>query len=495
MVKRRGRGPLLLLTLIAGAVAAVLAAPLRRLTRPRSAGVDQTTRTQRNVELANLGTKLATRQAALKARKVFASAERKEALDREAMLKSAEDVASTLGGMKGLMMKIGQMQSYIHENLPEEWTAALSQLQADAPPMSGELAASVIEAELGRPPSALFAEWDPVPIAAASIGQVHRALTHDDRAVAVKVQYPGADQALTADLDNMQMLVRLGQKAAAKGDTEAAPEIDVDALVEEFRTRILDEVDYRTEAASQRRFAEHYAGHPFVHVPPVLDELSGQRVLTTELAEGMRFAEAETWSQEQRDQAGEAIFRFAYGNIFRLGFFNGDPHPGNYLFRPGGQVTFLDFGLAKHLDERMTALVNEIVKASELDRDPAAFRRTMEELGFLKPGAPISDQAVFDAMAKPWDVMTVDEPVKMPFPDFKGQQDPAAASKELAKAIDMNPAFVILPRSIIGTQAVIARLGARANWRRIAREIWPFAQEPPSTDLGRLEAAWLASRS
>jgi predicted unusual protein kinase regulating ubiquinone biosynthesis (AarF/ABC1/UbiB family) len=155
----------------------------------------------RNVQLAALGARIGRRQATTRARQVFASAERREQLDEALQLRTAEEVAATLGNMKGAMMKLGQMVSYVDESLPEPLRAALSQLQQDAPPMSPELAAGVVERELGAPPAEAFARWDPVPIAAASIGQVHRAMTHDGRAVAVKVQYPGVDEAVRADLE------------------------------------------------------------------------------------------------------------------------------------------------------------------------------------------------------------------------------------------------------------------------------------------------------
>ena len=201
----------------------------------------------------------------------------------------------------------------------------------------------MVRDELGAPPETLFAEWDPVPIAAASIGQVHRAMTKDGRAVAVKVQYPGVDEAIRSDLDGF--------------DTAMSPagllykNFDVTPFIEEIRERIGEELDYRVEADNQRVFADYYRGHPFIHVPDVIDELSTGRVLTTELAAGARFSEVESWSQAERDLAGEAIIRFVYRSLYRLQAFNGDPHPGNYLFRPGGRVTFLDFGLVKHYSD------------------------------------------------------------------------------------------------------------------------------------------------
>ena len=270
-------------------------------------------------------------------------------LDREHEIRSAEQVAAELGNMKGALMKLGQMVSYLDEGLPEHLRAALAQLQHDAPPMSGELAASMIESELGRHPDELFAEWDPVPIAAASIGQVHRAITREGVAVAVKVQYPGVGAAIEADLGSVGLLFGgLGQ---------IFPGLDSGPLVAELRLRLREELDYEREARHQQQFADYYEGHPFIHIPYVLPEYSSARVLTTELAEGVRFAEAETWSQEERNLAAETIFRFVFGSLYRLRLFNGDPHPGNYLFQPGGRVTFLDFGLVTPFgDAEMAAL-------------------------------------------------------------------------------------------------------------------------------------------
>jgi predicted unusual protein kinase regulating ubiquinone biosynthesis (AarF/ABC1/UbiB family) len=155
----------------------------------------------------------------------------------------------------------------------------------------------------------------------------------------VKVQYPGVDAAIRSDLVNTDLLFR------AMG--VMFPGLDPKPLIAELRARIVEELDYNIEAGNQRLFADYYARHPFIRVPAVLDELSSARVLTTELATGARFAELETWPQNQRDAAAECIFRFVFRSIYRIHAFNGDPHPGNYLFHGDGRVTFLDFGLVK----------------------------------------------------------------------------------------------------------------------------------------------------
>ena len=210
----------------------------------------------------------------------------------------------------------------------------------------------MIEAELGKPPEELFVEWDPQPLASASIGQVHRAVVVDpqsglERAVAVKVQYPGVGDAIAADLRNADLLGALLRQGFGG--------LDPDDMVAEIKERITGELDYALEATNQHAFADHYRGHPFIHVPDVLPSLSTARVLTTELVTGATWAEALTWDQDERDQIGECLFRFVFRSLYGMHLFNGDPHPGNYLFHGDGRVTFLDFGLVKRFTDAETA--------------------------------------------------------------------------------------------------------------------------------------------
>jgi predicted unusual protein kinase regulating ubiquinone biosynthesis (AarF/ABC1/UbiB family) len=447
-------------------------------------------RQQRTAQLVGLGARSGQAWALHRARRLFADAERRTELDTAFELRTAEQVAATLGNMKGAMMKIGQMASYLDAALPEPVRDALADLQQDAPPMSGELAAEVVTAELGLAPEKLFAEWDPVPIAAASIGQVHRAITTDGRAVAVKVQYPGISEAIAADLDNAGLLFG--------GLGMLYPGLEPGPLVDELRARVLEELDYRIEAAHQREFAEFYRDHPFLHVPEVLDELSTRRVLTTELATGARFDEVVTWSQGERDLAGEAIFRFVFRGLYRLHNFNGDPQPGNYLFRPGGQVTFLDFGLCKRFDKAEVQVFSEMVQAMVLDRDIARFRSVVEEVGLLAPGLPFTDDQVEDYFGHFYDFIKESKTLTMT-EEFASETvrrmfDAGGAHAEITKAANVPPSFVIIQRINLGLYALLGRLEATANWREIAEELWPFVDGPPSTDLGRAEQAWLATR-
>ena len=253
---------------------------------PVDGPVSASSRASRNLELARLGTAAATGAAVHRARRVVASEAERDELDAAFQLKTAEQVTEALGNMKGALMKLGQMASYLDQGLPEPVRDALAQLQSDAPPMAGELARATAEESLGCTIEEVFAEWDDEPMASASIGQVHRAVTTDGRAVAVKVQYPGVGEAIRADLDNAGLIF------GAVG--MLFPGLDPGPFVAELRARLVEELDYRLEAANQRLFADAYRGHPFIHVPEVVDELSADRVLTTELAAGARFHEIVT---------------------------------------------------------------------------------------------------------------------------------------------------------------------------------------------------------
>jgi predicted unusual protein kinase regulating ubiquinone biosynthesis (AarF/ABC1/UbiB family) len=420
--------------------------------------------------------------------RLFASAgEHRQQLRNDLALQTAEDVATTLGTMKGVLMKLGQMASYVDDGLTPAARRTLSRLQDSVPPMSPELAARVVTEELGLPPEQAFATWDPVPIAAASIGQVHRAITLDGRAVAVKVQYPGIAETIEADLGNVALLRRMLKITA--------PSQDVDGLLAELRERITEELDYRAEARNQQLFARYYQGHPTIHVPEIVEELSTRRLVTSDLADGARFAELASWSQAERDLAAETIYRFVFRSLYEMHAFNGDPHPGNYLFGGGGRVTFLDFGLVKHFtDDELRPLV-EMVKHLCVENDPEAFRRAMVDAGFLMPDTPLPTDMIVEHMALFYD--TVREPgsrtmtseyasaVSRRFFDFRS---PLAAYAAIPRS------YVILQRINLGLFALLGELSATADWRCIAEEIWPFVQAPPCTPMGAAEATWLAGR-
>jgi len=449
------------------------------------------TRAARNLEFARVGTRIGAGYAAHRARRVFVSAARRDELDAAYELHTAEEVASALGNMKGVLMKLGQMASYVDESVPEPVRNALRDLQQDAPPMAPELAAEMIERELGAPPDRAFLEWDPVPIAAASIGQVHRAITRDERAVAVKVQYPGVEAAVAADLDNSALMTNLAAMVF--------PGVDAAPFIDELRARFGEELDYRQEAANQSLFAGYYAGHPFIRIPSVVPELSTKRVLTTDLVAGARFGELDGWPQEQRDLAGETIWRFVFRSLYRMHAFNGDPHPGNYLFHGDGEVTFLDFGLVKRYAPPDIALLEDLARTLVIERDPTAYRQLLEKAGVLTAGVEMADdrvveyfgyfyEPVFDDAEYTFTLDYASKAVRQLLPLGEG------SFEEIRNFGNLPPAFVILQRINLGLTAVLAHLGATANWRRIGEEMWPFTSRPGSTELGRREDAWLATR-
>jgi len=493
---RRTRRRLSVLVALIGATTVALAVRARRR-RHLHQGVDglegavrgpvrHGRRAGRNLRLALLGGRTGSAYVAHRARRVFADAGRRQQLDTEFELRTAEQIADALGHMKGALMKVGQMASYLDQGLPEPVRAVLADLQHNAPPMSAELAAGVIVEELGAPPEELFAEWDPAPIASASIGQVHRAITLDGRAVAVKVQYPGVAEAVAADLDNAGLIFA--------GLSQLFPGLDHRSIVAELRERLIEELDYGKEAANQQEFARYYAGHPTIHVPEVVPSLSTRRVLTTDLSDGVRWDELLGWDQTEKDLAAETIYRFAFGSLYRLAAFNGDPHPGNYLFHRGGRVTFLDFGLVKRFTPSELDQFGEMIRHMVLEHDPAAFRASVEGIGLLPRGLAVSDQEVVDYLGHFYEFVRADGSYTIT-PEYAAETvrrffDTSGPYAVMQKAANLPPSFVIIQRINLGLYALFGDLHATGNWRRIAEELWPFVDGPPSTPMGEQIERW-----
>jgi predicted unusual protein kinase regulating ubiquinone biosynthesis (AarF/ABC1/UbiB family) len=421
---------------------------------------------------------------------VFAGAERREQLSRDREMKTAQQVAAELGNMKGALMKLGQMASYLDDGLPEPMRLALGQLQSNAPPMAIELVHEVLLAELGKHVGEMFVEFDDEPIAAASIGQVHRAILRTpegDRAVAVKVQYPGVAEAIDADIRTADLLGAL----LAFGFKSLNPE----DMVAEIKDRLREELDYTLEAKNQQTFADFYRGHPFIHVPEVLHAYSTSRVLITELVGGSTFAEVLEWSQEERNNVGEAIFRFVFRSLYRFRAFNGDPHPGNYIFHRDGRVTFLDFGLIKHFTVEEMEMFQGMVKAAVLDHDMEEYRRIIEDAGMLQRDAPFTTQEAGDYFAHfyapvreshemTWTTEYATSIVRHTF-------DRTSA---IAQYATVPKSFVFIQRINLGLYALLGQLGAAGNFRRISEELWPMTNAGPSTPMGEAEATWLATK-
>jgi predicted unusual protein kinase regulating ubiquinone biosynthesis (AarF/ABC1/UbiB family) len=414
--------------------------------------------------------------------------ERRGEIDQQFALRTSQDVARELGDMKGAMMKFGQLLSFIMEALPDEAQRALSTLQSDAKPMAPELAAKMVTDELGQPPERIFLDWQATPIAAASVGQVHRAVTRDGREVAVKVQYPGIAESIDTDLDNTEALYRLGTAFVLKG-------LDAKGLVDELRSRMREELDYEREAANQTEFNTQFAGHPFVSIPAVDPATSTKRVLTSEWADGLSWAEFEsTASPAARQRAGESIWRFAQYAVHRIGAFNGDPHPGNYRFSPDGDVTFLDFGLVKRWTPDEWNQLAPSIDAIVVHRDADLLVHVMEEIGFLRAGHGLDPQQVYDYVSTPYTPYLTDsftftrEFVRDAMTTIIDINGPHA---KVIQHLNMPPSFVILDRVVWGVSAILGKLEVTAPWRAMLLEYRDDG--PPATPLGEAEREWAAA--
>ena len=470
------------------ALAAGLAAAARHA--GRSASSPLTSRFGRSAKVWKLSARNSARFAVSKVRGIGSPEERRAELDEQFAIRTAADVAKELGEMKGVLMKAGQLISFIFEALPDEAQEALATLQADAAPMAPTLAAGVVESDLGRAPEKIFLDWSDMPVAAASIGQVHRAVTPDGRDVAVKVQYPGVHEAIESDLDAAEVMYAMFSSMMLKG-------LDAKGLVDELRSRMREELDYRLEARNVVEFQERFAGHPWVRVPKLVPEFSTEHLLTTEWIDGLTFDQFRTQeSDATRQRAGEVVWRFAQNAIHRYGIFNGDPHPGNYKFHHDGSVSFLDYGLVKRWSPGEWETLKPSMDAIIVDRDPELLVREMERSGFLRPGHGLDPQLVYDYVSSPYVPYLTDEftftrdwmrETLATIFDVQGPHAP------VIEKLNMPPSFVILDRVIWGVSAILGKLEAHGPWRAMLLEYTNDGD--PATELGETEAAWARSRS
>ncbi|WP_213333446.1 MULTISPECIES: AarF/ABC1/UbiB kinase family protein [Acidithrix] len=441
-------------------------------------------RIRRLSKLVNMGSKVAGRTIAEKALATFNAHEPGVPIDRSRQITTINDVAKELGSMRGVMTKFGQMLSYVSTPIPLELRSPFSSLQDSVPPMSKELVDEIIRQELGDGPDGVFAIWDPEPIAAASIGQVHRAVTSDGAAVAVKIQYPGIKNTITADLSNLRLI--------AKGLKLGYPSMDTDSMIDEIADRILEELDYKAEATNQRKFANFFEGHPTIVIPRVIADYSTEKLLTTELGEGVSFSKFQEYDQEAKDLASETIFRFVFRSLYQLRSFNGDPHPGNYLFGEDGRVTFLDFGLTKHFGKQEIEIFEHLIIAMVIDKDPVAFSASIKSAGLLSESCDLDVEQIYDHFVPFYE--SVMDNNKFAFnEDYTSRLFAHTFNQKapIAKYLNVSPSFVVIQRINLGLYSILAALSAEMNFRGIAGEIWPFTKTPPSTDMGAREVNWL----
>lgn len=305
----------------------------------------------------------------------------KTALDKDSAQVSegiATEMLETFAEMRGVTMKLGQMLSYLDDALPPEARRILTVLQRDVSPMTWDGVKEVLEKEYGKPPEEVFAKIDQEPIAAASIGQVHRATLQDGTEVAVKVQYPGIETAMAADLKNARMMSLFQRVFFFRTDTTA--------ILKELEQRFLDECNYEKEAKYQRLYRERFEGHPWIVVPEVHEALSTRRVLVTTFYDGRTFYE---WLESDppadvRDRVSKLFYRFYLGAFYIDGLFNCDPHPGNYLFLDDGRVVFLDYGCSRPFPEDRLDQWIDLCRSVFVDDRKRIFELAVE-MGFVAP--------------------------------------------------------------------------------------------------------------
>jgi len=446
-----------------------------------------TSRVRRTATVASLAATEAMKQFGTRAANVARSEQASDEAMARRQLETAKQIVAALGTMKGAAMKLGQVMSFLDvglvpEQYREEFQHELAKLRDAAPTVSFKQMRRVIEEDLEEPLAELFDAFEEEPIAAASIGQVYRGTLKDGREVAVKVQYPGVASAVRADLQNLDMILRLLKRMT--------PGLDVKAIAEEIRERIVEELDYELEAQNQRALARIFEGHPFIVVPEVITSMSRERVLVSAYVSGVGFEELKHRSQAERDRLGEIVFRFFLGCLYRHRQFSGDPHPGNFLLLEDGRVAFLDFGLFKRLDAGPVELELAAQRAV-VEGDAAGLHRLLAESGFLPEPERVDPEHLLAFVADAiWWYTTADETVELT-PEIATEvmiesSDPRSSHFREMRHQALRPEHLFGRRMEMLTLAVLSQLHARANWHRIARE-WMY-NDPPVTELGRLES-------
>jgi len=400
-----------------------------------------------------------------------------EAVLSEIQQRTAEQLFRTLGELKGGAMKFGQALSVLEAALPDELVAPyrteLTKLQDSAPPMPTQTVREQIELDLG-PDWADDLVWlDGGPTAAASIGQVHQGRWHDGREVAVKVQYPGAGEALQSDLR------QLGRLARTIGPL--MPGVEIKPLVAELQARAADELNYTLEAEAQRAFAAAFRDDPDIVVPDVV--AVGREVLVTEWLESPASLASviESGSQEERDHYGELFVRFLFAGPARTGMLHADPHPGNFRVMPHddgtpGRLGVLDFGAVARLpDAGLPEAMGRLIRIAG-DRAPDELVAGLREEGFIKPGVDVDPEQVLDYLApfvEPTQVERFRFSREWMQSQFQRINNPKSPTYTVAMKLNLPPAYLLIHRTWLGGVGMLSQLGAEAPFRAILEEHLP----------------------
>jgi predicted unusual protein kinase regulating ubiquinone biosynthesis (AarF/ABC1/UbiB family) len=366
-----------------------------------------------------------------------------------------------IGQLKGVAMKVGQIMSYIDVDLPEELRAGLAALQTHSAPMPFDRVRQILLEDLGDRAEPLLQGMEPLPVAAASIGQVHRASLPDGSRVAVKIRYPDIEAAIAADFQP----ARFGSLFAAL----VYPGAKIEGFIEEAKSRFLQECDYLQEAAFQERFFEIFNGHPTIVIPEVRQDFCSRRVLTTFWASGENFQDfLETDPpQSERDRIGEALFEFYIGSLFAHGLYNCDPHPGNYVFLHDGRIAILDHGCTRSFDRAFILKLAKLTHAVHSD-DRQRLEGSLIELDIVHEGKRYDFATARALLRSFYGPMLRDEHIPIELGRGATFMEIAKRKRELMK-LSLPGEFLFLLRIRFGLMSVLARLGARANWYRLER--------------------------
>ncbi|KUH97240.1 AarF/ABC1/UbiB kinase family protein [Mycobacterium sp. IS-3022] len=445
-------------------------------------------RISRGGKLGRLAAEQAVRSAGTRLSMIGRSQRAKSILAERATIESADQLVTVLGGMKGAAMKLGQMLSVLDldlvpESHRERFREKLAALRDHAPIVPFASMRKVIETDIG-PLRRIFADFNDEAIAAASVGQVYRAKLRDGRDVAVKVQYPGIDTAIKADMRNLALFAKIGKTVW--------PTLGANGFLEEISRNLVNELDYLQEARTQHYVAQKYRGHPLIHIPDSVLEFSRERVLITEYVDGTSFEDLRKLPAEERNDVGELLYRFYIGSLFQHNEFCGDPHPGNVMQTADGKVVFIDFGLFNRMDPTNVDFERVLLRAAVEGRANDIYHLLIGR-GIVDADADITPQECLDYLWAAGEWHLVDDEITV---------TPELATGALVVAIDprgsdhftgikrqlLPPEHIFSRRADFFTFGALGQLVATNNWHRIARE-WIY-DDPPATDIGRAIADW-----
>jgi predicted unusual protein kinase regulating ubiquinone biosynthesis (AarF/ABC1/UbiB family) len=427
----------------------------------------------RNAKLASLPVGMAGRAALGFGKRL--TGKPKDEVNAELMEKAANQMFSVLGELKGGAMKVGQALSVMEAAVPEQfgqpYREALTKLQKDAPPLPAARVHRVLDGQLGTRWRERFESFDDTPVASASIGQVHKAVWSDGRDVAVKIQYPGADEALRADLKTIQRLVGVFR--------QLSPGADVQGVVDELIERTEMELDYRLEADNQRAFAQVYKDHPHFVVPAVV--ASAPKVVIAEWIEGIPLSVIiRDGTREQRDLMGYRLFELTDDAPRKLEMMHGDAHPGNFMLMPGGKMGVIDFGAVAPLPGGMPVELGQMLRYA-VDKDYDKLLPTMERIGFIQKGEHVSIREIDDMLqqyVEPLEVDVFHYNRKWLQRLAAVDMERAAGQIKAARQMDIPPKLAIPMRVIASIVAISCQLDAHVPVRSIAEQFVPGFSNP-----------------